>query len=249
MANLSSLGRAFNSVGWFIPPYMALGGLAKIAAEIETSTGPFEQPDLEFLLGYLYSPENLAAMATERYPVAPIIQDYQQTILEAIKAHCLGLSHIAIGGLVPVIEGAGRRLARQRGIKADAIKSVFIELADNCSREAKDCRLGDPDEVECMMNSFKHFTTNALYSNSSSYPFSDRTNRHGIAHGAYADADYGSPLNFFKTIAAVDFLTFSASMGEGISWFAPSPTIRSRRLADFLIYLRSLASAQARTTA
>ena len=39
-------------------------------------------------------------MVMHRYPIAPIIQDYRETIAEAIEAHFFGLNHVAIGGLV-----------------------------------------------------------------------------------------------------------------------------------------------------
>jgi hypothetical protein len=68
------------------------------------------------------------------------------------------------------------------------------------------------------------------------YPLVDKTNRHGIAHGFYADADYGRSLNFYKTIAAVDFLTLVASFTtNSISGFAPSQTLGSKTLARYYL--------------
>jgi hypothetical protein len=55
--------------------------------------------------------------------------------------------------------------------------------------------MGASDEIESM---FVFFVKKYMYVDSSSYPLVDKTNRHGIAHGAYVDADYGRPLNFFK---------------------------------------------------
>ena len=91
-----------------------------------------------------------------------------------------------------------------------------------------------------MLDSFAAFTTEYFYGKSAHYPLSDRTNRHGIAHGAYADADYGRPLNFFKTIAAVDFLTFVSTFTSRGSWMAPSPTPRSLFLAEEWLTQREL---------
>jgi len=51
-----------------------------------------------------------------------------------------------------------------------------------------------------MMDSFVFFVKNYMYIDSSLYPLVDTTNRHGITHGAYADADYGRPLNFYKIV-------------------------------------------------
>jgi hypothetical protein len=140
---------------------------------------------------------------------------------------------VAIGGLVPVIEGAGRQLATQRGLTPNGIRDVFAALADDCKQESVNRKRGVPDEIESMMDSFVFFVRNYMYVDSSLYPVVDKTNRHGITHGAYADADYGRPLNFFKTIAAIDFLAFVSSFRANIS-LAPSPTAASHKLASGL---------------
>jgi hypothetical protein len=72
-----------------------------------------------------------------------------------------------------------------------------------------------------------------FFAESTLYPFTDGTNRHGIAHGAYSDSDYGSPINFYKTIAAVDFLTFVSSFKANLSWLAPNSTPESMKLAAY----------------
>jgi hypothetical protein len=52
-------------------------------------------------------------------------------------------------------------------------------------------------------------------------------------HGDYTDADYGLPINFYKTIAAVDFLCFVCSLTSPLPSLAPSPTDRSKALAAY----------------
>jgi hypothetical protein len=185
-------------------------------------------------------------MVMHRYPMAPIIQDYRETIAEAFEAHFFGLNHVAIGGLVPVIEGAGRQLATQRGLTANVVWDVFSTLAADCKREATNRGMGAPDEIESMMDSFVFFLKNYMYIKSSLYPLVDKTNRHGITHGAYADADYGRPLNFYKTIAAIDFLTFVSSFRANLSWLAPSPTTAFHKLASYYLTLRRLGAARVR---
>lgn len=207
---------------------------------------PYSQDDLERTLARLYEAEGLAAMVMHRYPIAPIIQDYRETIAEAIEAHFFGLNHVAIGGLVPVIEGAGRQLATQRGLIANGVWDIFNTLAADCKQEATTRGMGAPDEIESMMDSFVFFLKNYMYIKSSLYPLVDKTNRHGITHGAYADLDYGRPLNFYKTIAAIDFLTFVTSFRANISWLAPSPTTASQELASYYLTLRKLGAARVR---
>jgi hypothetical protein len=64
------------------------------------------------------------------------------------------------------------------------------------------------------------------------YSLLDKTNRNGILHGAYKDADYGRPINFYKTISAIDILTFVSMLKTTkMSGFAPSQTPESNALA------------------
>jgi hypothetical protein len=240
MGDLTFLRETFSRVGWFIPPYIRLGALGRVAKDIHDRGDQFGPDDLESALTLIYDAGGMAAMVSERYPLTPCIRDYQVTIGEAVEAHFLGLDHVAVSGLIPVIEGAGRQLAQARGLGASTIKDVFKTLAADCKQEAISKQLGDIEEVASMMDSFSSFTTDYLYVNSSSYPGADGTNRHGILHGAYADTHYGRPLNFFKTVAAVDFLTFVSSFRAHLSWLAPDTTTRSTQLAQYYLMLMRL---------
>ncbi len=231
---------AFASVGWFIPPYVSMGFLSAVAGEINRRSGEFSQQDLETALAPIYDTIGLAALIKERYPSVPVLGDYQKTIQEAVEAHFLGLHHVAVGGLIPVIEGAGRRLALLRGLKSKSVKQVFIDLAEDCRIEVIERKMGEVGEVIWMLESFSAFATDFLYTNSGAYSLIDGTNRHGIAHGSYSDADYGRPINFYKIITAVNFLTFISSFRAGGSWFWPSSTNTSNELAKYFDSLRGL---------
>jgi hypothetical protein len=188
---------------------------------------------LEAALAVAYSPENLAAMVCERYPATPYVKDYARTIAEAVEAHHLGLRHVAATGLMPVIEGAGRRLADSRSVKAPTMKSLFPNLARDCKDEVVAKKIGDTQEVISMFESFEEFTGGYLYINSDLYPLDDKTNRHGTLHGAYADSDFGDPISFYKAISSIDFLCLVASLRAPVSWFAPDTTAASQRLAQY----------------
>jgi hypothetical protein len=72
-----------------------------------------------------------------------------------------------------------------------------------------------------------------VYIHSDCYGFEEKTNRHGILHGAYADADYDAPINFYKTIAAIDFLCFVAAFRARLPCLAPRiPALDVRQEAD-----------------
>lgn len=232
MGSLDHFKNIFNSVGWFLPAYIPLGILDDIASRIDKSDD-FKQTDLEDCLADIYTAENLAAMVSHRYPITPFISEYSEIISESVEAHFSCLGHVAVSGLMPVIEGAGRKLAKHRSIKAEYIKDVFRRLAEDCIKNSRDHNIGDSGEIESMMNSMIEFSKENLYINSTHYPHEDNTNRHGILHGAFSDKDYGEPINFFKAIASIDFLCFISAFDANISWFAPSHTSESDTLARY----------------
>lgn len=230
MSTLKHYEEAFDSVGWFIPPYVTMGYLSFLTQSIHKNHGVFSQNDLQIFLALIYSPVNLSAMVSERYPIVPYIKEYKGIIAEAVEAHFLGLNHAAATSIIPVIEGVGKKLADSRNVSYKSINSVFINLADDCKDEVKQKNMGAVGEIISMMDSFILFTKKHLYVNSKEYPLTDKTNRHGILHGAYSDHDYGEPINFYKSIAVIDFLCFISSFRASISWMAPSETKESKLL-------------------
>jgi hypothetical protein len=211
--NLKEVAARLNSVGWFVPPYVGVGLLELLARRISENPEKFSQGDLETHLARIYDPQHLASMIIARYPQIPVITEFKETISEAVQAHFMGLGHIAVGGLVPVIEGAGRRIAKQRALKdSGPIDAVCVRLAKSAKADVKGGRIGAVDEIVNMLDSFTHFIEKYFYETTQACPLQDRTNRHGITHGTYADMDYGKRIGFCKTIAAVDFLTFVSSL-------------------------------------
>ncbi|MBW4040025.1 MAG: hypothetical protein HIU91_14405 [Acidobacteria bacterium] len=231
--NLDIYREAFNGVGWFIPPYVSMGFLSRIVAKIRSNNGTMSQDDLEELLAVIYSAENLAAMVTERFHKVPFVCDYKTIISEAITAHFMRLDHIAVAGLLPCIEGIGRKLTDSRSVPVTSINSVFVNLAEDCKAQVTTHNIGAVGEIISMMDSFIDFTTNHLYVNSTRYPFADNTNRHGILHGAFGDVEYGKPINFYKAIASIEFLCFVAGLNHPVGIFAPDQTPASKLLAGY----------------
>jgi hypothetical protein len=102
-------------------------------------------------------------------------------------------------------------------------------------------RIGAVDEIVNMIDSFLSFVEDYFFSKSRAYPLTDGTNRHGIAHGAYTDSEYGKPINFYKTVAAIDFLTFISSLkSRQMSGFVPDQTSASKALAAHYIELATI---------
>lgn len=231
---LKQAADVLNTVGWFVPPYVGVGLIETVAHGIMSAQGQFTEDDLETILASIYSPDRLAAMVINRYHRMPVIELYQETISEAIAAHFSGFRHVAVGGLIPAVEGIGRELARQRGLKADgAIKAVFDDLLKEANSDVVNRRVGAIQEIVDMLDAFLHFLKEYFFKDSRLYWLLDKTNRHGILHGAYKDADYGRPINFYKTISAIDILTFVSMLKTTkMSGFAPSQTSESNALAE-----------------
>jgi hypothetical protein len=232
--DLSNVKEKLRTVGWFMPPYISSSFCDLVARRIEDGNKPFTQDDLELMLARVYAPERMASMVLNRYPDTPVITLFAETIAESVMAHFIGLHHVAVGGLVPVIEGAGRRLAKERGLDGEGhIKDTFRQLANYAREDVVKRRIGATEEIVSMLDSFVHFIEDYFYCKPQSYPLADKTNRIGIVHGILTDSEYGRPVNFYKTIAAIEFLTFISSLSTAkMSGFVPDHTPESRELAS-----------------
>ncbi|EEO01226.1 MULTISPECIES: hypothetical protein [Vibrio] len=230
--------------GWFIPPYVPLAQIINAAERLKHVDGSERQNILEQTLKDMYWPERLAAMSLYRYAETPVLTMYKEIISESIEAHYLGLDHIAVSGLLPVIEGAARSLAEQRGIGFKGVRTLFVVLCDDCKQQAQEERLGTVNEVCSMMDSFKLFCKQHLYQSSEKYFLEDNTNRHGILHGSFSDKDYGRPLNFYKCLAAVEFLCWISAFKANVSWLLPGTSNQSKALGAYYQSLEALAVAK-----
>lgn len=221
MGSLDSWSVEFEKIGWFIPPYVTMGQMDEILRRNFENPSGLTQPDLEVILAEIYSPSNMANLYIEKYSTTPFIKDYMKILGDGLEAHFLGLHYAAVATLIPVVEGVSRRLAEKRCVGHKHIKQTIKNLCESCKIEVTNKKLGEYEEVESMIDSFEQFATKKLYADSAQYPHGDNTNRHGITHAAYADEDYGKPINFYKTVAAINSLCFLAAIDSGLSWFPP----------------------------
>lgn len=184
------------------------------------------------VLSEVYTPAWFATMVVSRYAQTPVIKEYAITISEAIEAHLLGLDHIAVAGLMPIIEGAIVKLGLANGISArKTMKQKVVALTTCAIEKNRTKKLGDYEEVDSMLRSFMAFLETFFYENSERYPLPDKTNRNGILHGAYADIDYGHPINFYKTLTALNMLCWISEFNP----FAPKNTPESQALAAYYL--------------
>jgi hypothetical protein len=169
--DFSDLKAQLNSIGWFIPPFVSVGFIEmSLNLQAAKGNGPFTQSDLEEMLAFMYGPKHLAAMVLHRYPSVPVVTLYAKTIAEAVWAHFAGLHHIAVGGLIPVVEGVARRLAGERGLQSDGqLKARFRDLASSVKNEVVQRSIGATAEIIDMLDSFSCFIESYFYVNSDLY--------------------------------------------------------------------------------
>lgn len=252
MTTLSEVGsrpywvETLHQIGWFIPPFVSAGWIRNVASIIERVGPQFGQAELEQLLAAMFTPESLASMVVNRYPQTRVIEGFQEIIAEGVEAHFARLDHIAASGLVPVVEGATRRLANKHGVEVPAFKLTFSALVKHCKDHVTGNCIGEVGEIVSMLESFELFLSKVLFANTKDYSFTDGTNRHGMAHGIFSDKEFGSPLNFYKIITAINFLTFISSLYYGGSGFAPDETMQSKQLAGYYRTLNQTASGSPR---
>lgn len=162
--------RAMRSIGWFMPPYGNQGRLDMISREINNANGTFDESEIERVLGFFYTPDRLGSMVLNMYAQVPVVHQYKTTIAEAIAAHFCRLSHVAVAGLMPVVEGAGRELARIRGLKHEgSVKAVFVELIENAKQDAWSRKIGNTKEIDDMLTGCLDFLTRYFFENSALY--------------------------------------------------------------------------------
>lgn len=187
-------------------------------------------------------------MVGQKYPATPFINDYCIVMAEATEAHFLGLGHVAVAGLIPSIEGIVRNISIAWGLPQRRNTPNLVALCTYLKDYSVSRQVGEVNEIVSMLDAFSKFATDQLYADTASLGLSDGTNRHGIAHGLYDDADYGRPLNFFKAIAAIDILTFMVCLHEGGSILVPDATEETVALTRYYQALQQLASSRVTRT-
>jgi hypothetical protein len=232
---LANVSDAFHQMGWFIPPFYSPNTLNDLAEKVRAGGAGYPVDRFEAEVQLLFGPRSLTAMVLHRYPQDRVLGDFADSIAQAVEAHLMGMNHVAIAGLMPVVEGAGRRLAVERGLVAtidghEPIRQVFDYLMRDYRAEVVEHGWGSTDAVVAVLNSFSQFIRQRFYASSSGHGQADNTNRHGVLHGFYPDAEAGRPLTFYKTLSAIDLLSFFGGL-QTKSWMGPTATPESDQLA------------------
>jgi hypothetical protein len=233
VGSLGFLESEFKKIGWFIPPYVNMGELESMLGKNIKEGAVLTQIELENILSEIYSKNRLADLFIEKYSETPFVRDYINILGNGIETHFLGLHYSAVATLIPVIEGVSRQLALKRGVHHDHIKETIKRLCESCKDEVVSRKIGDYKQVESMIDSVRFFMVENIYSKSSKYPHDDNTSRNDILHGSFNDSDYGTAINFYKTIAVINSLCFLSAIDAELSWFPPKGSKAGLEKADY----------------
>ncbi|SDG06548.1 hypothetical protein SAMN05216320_102540 [Duganella sp. OV458] len=248
---VARMRKNFLEVDVVIPPYVGMGYLSRYAALIEKSSSREEQESLiaEMLKELYGEPLNLADLCVS-YKLNPCIAPFYDNIVEAIKAHFLGLRRASVLTLIPCIEGVIRNLAEKVGrnirdridapsfldvlgrVQKHYIKSVALRGIAWVPSELETVALFDQfHELLQMVESIRVFVEHAMYKHTADYDRSSQLNRHGIVHGLLSD--YNTETNFYRLIVLLNGLSVASIVaGHEASLFHPEPTDEARKLAS-----------------
>jgi hypothetical protein len=221
--------QAFKEVDWLVPAWQSVGYLDLLARAIDSAPPGGKLDVMRLALSATYTPDRLARMFLDRYCKIMHVRDFSRQIDESFKAHFLGMKHVAITGLVPVIEGIVRKMAlRQHRDVGKGTRKLVAELDHLVEREKN-----SPHRYEerlAMLEGLRDFIRDRFLESTDAYAGLDQLNRHGILHGIFDQ--YGDVNNFYRLVTILDLLCFSVGLIEGgVSCFAPEATPEAAKLA------------------
>lgn len=237
-ARVARIAQIFREVDWLVPAFLSSGPLESFADSLDRTPTDQKLPLLRFVLSQTYTPDYLARMFVAHYSEVMHVRDFAGQIDQSIRAYLVGLTSVAITGLIPVIEGIVRGMAiRQNRNVGQGTKKLVGEFDALIEREVKSPHCFD--ERLAVFEALRDFVRDKFLQNTTTYCGTSEFNRHGILHGVFKN--YGDPANFYRLITILDLLCFGIGMIEGkVSCFGPPDTPQSKRLAGEYLRLQGL---------
>ncbi|NER62466.1 hypothetical protein G3435_26050 [Pseudomonas sp. MAFF212428] len=91
-----------------VPLYIGEGEISRTFNQAEISEDPHAA--VEVWIRDIFEPDLVAAYFSHYFAKSEVFAEYRLIILEAIESFYMGLDHVAVMALVPVLEGALRKL-------------------------------------------------------------------------------------------------------------------------------------------
>lgn len=248
-SGLSWCRDTFASAEIVLPSYHNYGFLSEYGRKILESKSPEEKYIYaNNMLLEMYTPPRMADLICGAWSQRVTFAQYQEQLIEAVKAYCLGLYGVAIVGILPCIEGFLRELGKHVALPVDdavnieTLLKVFNQLKQKelkrlvagydwyPERELTVDYLGRYHERVQILESIEAYFRGYFYGHTESLPSHVVLNRHGIAHGFFKG--YATPSNFLRLFNLISSLSFAAILVEGRgSMFHPGVTTDSEALA------------------
>ncbi|MFZ4823662.1 hypothetical protein CQW32_17415 [Pseudomonas putida] len=236
-----------------IPLFIGQGDLSR---EIHSLNGSDVAAD-DWLVD-LFSPAVASIYVLKYFEKSRALAPYLQIIYESVEAYFMGLDHVAIMALLPVIEG-GLRNVQELGlghsdsnVKTEEFSRRLGEMIVKHGRGcAEDISIfpGSTGQVELqisffthvnpqcdVMNAFRIFFKDVLYRPSNGAL--DGFNRHLILH--LLKSDFASPANFVRVFLLLSHIAFCERLNNStIPMLWPGSDSDSIRLAKYFVELHT----------
>ncbi len=233
----------FEHHGWFMPAYVPLGFLGRLAFDLDHEQSRYKRRRLlrEALVA-TYDEEHLAAMLLDLYARVPFLRDRLRSISEAFEAYALGINGAAIVALLPVVEDVLRQHGGG-GPRDTGRRKLLGWIDDAISMERARGDEDHNDERVAMLRSFRGFVDQRLYAPSAKCKDAGFLNRNGILHGVFPDDEYRDAHNFPRLVSVLDLLCFTVTVQRGARASALGPKLNaaSHHLAAYYRQLRAIA--------
>ena len=232
-----------------LPPYHSFGFLSEYGGKISKSNSEEERyAHANNMLLEMYTPPRMADLICGAWSQRITFAQYQEQLIEAVKAYCLGLYGVAIVGILPCIEGFLRELGKhvslpvKDAVNIETLLKVFHRIKQGelkrlvagydwyPDKELTINYLSRYHERVQMLESMEMYFRGYFYGHTESLPSHVVLNRHGIAHGFFKG--YATPSNFLRLFNLISLLSFAAILVEGRgSMLQPGVTTDSEALA------------------
>ena len=213
----------WSKVEWFLPLWAGLGDSRKVLAGIAHRTKVEAIQQFDYHTSTIYTLAFQAVCVAQLIPACRSLAEFAPVIREAYLAAYSGYPASSIAALIPVIEGALRKIA---GASSDDTVQGVVDLV--CDRACKAASrlyydgmwlpaeyttpayLFARDELVFVFETFRQWLKDAFFRKTGEYDGATWLNRHLFAHGASTLWQDGSNLR--RLIVAI------ATLGVIESW-------------------------------
>lgn len=240
----------WRKVEWFLPLWVSHGASRALLRDVQHRSKEEAIVHFDYHTSTTYTLPFQAVCAAQLIPACRSLEEFASVVREAYLSCYSGYSASSIAALIPVVEGALRRISRQAPdtpIK-DQVDIVFDKACERAARLHFDGGwvpdayltadyLFAQDELVFAFETFRRWLKDAFFRKTGEYDGTTWLNRHLFAHGASTQWQEGT--NFSRLIVALATLGVIESWHDGsdrVSIFFPEMNQDSRLLWQQALY-------------